>query len=131
MLGYAVVPVLVAPILGPALLAGAISSSTLSWRWLFYVNLPIGVLAVALAAGLLPRDDELRQRRPFDLVGFLLISPGLVALLYGFEQATRGHGYLALALGVVLLSGFVLRTRLTHASALREPISGSSRTASS
>src|SRR6201999_18471 len=47
-LGYAVVPVLVAPILGPVV-AGAILEKA-SWSWLFYVNLPIGVLAVVLAA---------------------------------------------------------------------------------
>jgi EmrB/QacA subfamily drug resistance transporter len=115
-LGYAVVPVLVAPILGPVI-AGTILQHA-SWPWLFYVNLPIGVLAVALAAVLLPRDDDSRERRPFDLVGFLLISPGLVALLYGFERATRGHGYGALALGVILLVGFVLHARRADSSAL-------------
>jgi EmrB/QacA subfamily drug resistance transporter len=115
-LGYAVVPVLVAPILGPVI-AGAILAHA-SWPWLFYVNLPVGVLAVALAAGLLPRDDDSPQRRPFDVAGFLLISPGLVALLYGFEQATRGHGYGALALGIVLLAGFVVYARRTHSHAL-------------
>jgi EmrB/QacA subfamily drug resistance transporter len=115
-LGYAVVPVLLAPILGPVI-AGAILEHA-SWPWLFYVNLPIGVLAVALAAGLLPRDGDSRERRPFDLTGFLLISPGLVALLYGFEQATRGHGYGALALGVILLAGFVVHARRTHSNAL-------------
>src|SRR5580658_4904185 len=85
-LGYAVVPVLVAPILGPVI-AGAILEHA-SWPWLFYVNLPIGVLAVALAAGLWPRDDASRERRSFDVPGFLLITPGLVALLFGFDQAT-------------------------------------------
>jgi MFS family permease len=115
-LGYAVVPVLVAPILGPVI-AGAILEHA-SWPWLFYVNLPIGVLAVVLAVRLLPRDHDARERRPFDLAGFLLISPGLIALLYGFEHATRGHGYQPLALGVVLLAGFVLHARRARSKAL-------------
>src|SRR5580692_6974046 len=71
-LGYAVVPVLLAPILGPVL-AGAILAHA-PWPWIFYVNLPVGVLALALAARLLPGDDQSPDRRPFDLGGFLLIS---------------------------------------------------------
>ena len=115
-LGYAVVPVLVAPILGPVL-AGAILKSA-SWPWVFYVNLPVGVFAVALAAWLLPRDERSLNPRPFDALGFLLISPGLVALLYGLERAARGHGIAPLALGAVLLGGFALHARRARSSAL-------------
>jgi EmrB/QacA subfamily drug resistance transporter len=115
-LGYAVVPVLVAPILGPVL-AGAILKHA-SWPWIFYVNLPIGVFAVALAAWLLPGDEHSLDRRPFDLLGFLLISPGLVALLYGLEQATRGHGFGPLAVGAALLACFVVHARRAGSSAL-------------
>jgi EmrB/QacA subfamily drug resistance transporter len=115
-LGYAVVPVLVAPILGPVI-AGAILKHA-SWPWLFYVNLPVGVLAVALAALLLPADPPSEQRRPFDLAGFLLVSPGLVALLYGLEQAARGHGFGPLLAGVALLVAFAVHARRAGASAL-------------
>jgi EmrB/QacA subfamily drug resistance transporter len=115
-LGYAVVPVLVAPILGPVI-AGAILKYA-SWPWLFYVNLPIGVLAVALAARLLPADRHLVERRPFDVAGFLLISPGLVALLYGLEQVTRGRGLGLVAVGAALLTGFVIHARRARSSAL-------------
>ena len=117
-LGYAVVPVLVAPILGPVI-AGAILKHA-SWPWLFYVNLPVGVLAVTLAARLLPADARSAERRPFDVTGFLLISPGLVALLYGFEQAThgRGVGFGAVGVGAALLVAFVLHARRARSSAL-------------
>jgi EmrB/QacA subfamily drug resistance transporter len=115
-LGYAVVPVLVAPILGPVI-AGAILKYA-SWPWLFYVNLPIGVLAVALAVRLLPADRHLLERRPFDVAGFLLISPGLVALLYGLEQVTRGRGLGLVVVGAALLTGFVLHARRAESSAL-------------
>lgn len=115
-LGYAVVPVLVAPILGPVM-AGAILKHA-SWPWLFYVNLPVGILAVVLAARLLPADARPVERRPFDLVGFSLVSPGLVALLYGLEQATRGHGFGPLVAGVALLIGFVVHARRNGSSAL-------------
>jgi EmrB/QacA subfamily drug resistance transporter len=117
-LGYAVVPVLVAPILGPVI-AGAILKNA-SWPWLFYVNLPVGVLAIALAARLLPADARSADRRRFDVTGFLLISPGLVALLYGLEQAARGRafGLAAVATGSALLIGFILHARRARSSAL-------------
>ena len=89
-LGYAAVPILLAPLAGP-ILAGTILKY-LGWPWLFFINLPVGILAVVLAAWLLPRDEPATQKRPFDLTGFLIISPGLVCLLYGLEQlSTRGH----------------------------------------
>ena len=114
--GYAVVPVLIAPILGPVL-AGAILKHA-SWSWIFYVNLPIGVYAVAAAAWFLPGDEPPGDRRPFDLLGFLLLSPGLVALLYGLEQATRGHGFGPLVAGAALLVGFIVHARRARSSAL-------------
>ena len=115
-LGYAVVPVLIAPIFGPVL-AGAILKHA-SWPWLFYVNLPVGILAVALAAGLLPADPPSAERRRFDIVGFILISPGLVAFLYGLEQLTHGHGVAPVVAGVVLLVGFVVHARRAGSAAL-------------
>lgn len=86
-IGYAAVPVLIAPLAGPVL-AGAILQH-LGWPWLFYVNLPVGALAIALAALWLPRDASGATRRSFDLPGFLLISPGLACLLYGLEKAVH------------------------------------------
>lgn len=115
-LGYASTPILLAPALGP-LAAGAILKYA-SWSWLFYVNLPIAVLAVALAALLLPPDERSTQRRPFDLRGFLLISPGLASLLYGFEQATHHQGAGFLVCGLLLLGAFVRHARRKKAMAL-------------
>ncbi|HWN78979.1 MAG TPA: MFS transporter, partial [Bradyrhizobium sp.] len=67
-MGYAVVPILLAPILGPVI-AGAILQFA-SWRWLFLVNLPVGAVAIVLAIFFLPNDREETQRRDLDLVGF-------------------------------------------------------------
>ena len=99
--GYAAVPILFAPLVGP-LLAGVILQH-FGWPWLFYVNLPVGALAIALAVWWLPHDEPAAQRRPFDSRGFLLISPGLVCLLYGLEAASRREpGAWALVPGVCL-----------------------------
>ena len=59
-MGYAAVPILFAPILGPVI-AGAILQYA-SWRWLFLVNLPVSILAVVLAVLILPKDREDHRR---------------------------------------------------------------------
>jgi len=104
-MGYAAVPILLGPILGPVV-AGAILQYA-SWRWLFLVNLPIGALAVVLALAFLPRDDrETGPRREFDLVGFLLLSPGLVLFLYGADHVSERAGVTAFAFALLLLVRF-------------------------
>jgi EmrB/QacA subfamily drug resistance transporter len=103
-MGYCVMPVLIAPVLGPVL-AGEILKRA-DWPWLFYLNLPIGILGLALAALLLPRDEASTQKRPFDHIGFLLISPGLVGLLYGLPHINRWDGASASLAGALLLAAF-------------------------
>jgi EmrB/QacA subfamily drug resistance transporter len=103
-MGYSAMPILIAPILGPVL-AGEILKRA-DWPWLFYLNLPIGILGLALAALLLPRDEASTQRRTFDHVGFMLISPGLVALLYGLPRVESWDGAAAALAGVLLLAAF-------------------------
>jgi EmrB/QacA subfamily drug resistance transporter len=83
------VPGFLAPIFGP-LLGGAIVNAT-SWRWIFFLNLPIGAVAVAAAVRLLPEAKaQLRQR--LDLRGLALLSPGIALLLYGLSEAGNNGG---------------------------------------
>jgi MFS family permease len=104
-MGYVAVPVLLGPIVGPVV-AGAILQHG-SWRWLFLINLPIGVLAIVLASLFLPADDnETRSQRGFDLVGFLTLSPALVLFLYGSDHLNKHEGLVTLLLSVVLLATF-------------------------
>ena len=121
-MGVMVVPVLLGPIFGPSL-AGLILQHA-SWHWIFYINLPIGVLAIALAAFMLPDDRGTGKLRTFDSVGFLLISPGLVLLLYSLDAlgAKAGTSRFATAgeviVAVILLSGFVVHAAREGAAAL-------------
>lgn len=104
-MGYAAVPVLLGPILGPVI-AGAILQYA-SWRWLFLINLPIGILAVALALFFLPDDHDKRvDRRELDLIGLLLLSPGLVLFLYASDHLGQHAGMAALLLSCILLAAF-------------------------
>ena len=104
-MGYTVVPILIAPIVGPVS-AGAILEHA-AWPWLFYLNVPIGILGVGLAMFLLPGDEASIQKRPFDLLGFLLVSPGLACLLYGFQHAAHRNGASCLLAGSILLGAFI------------------------
>ncbi|WP_175755110.1 DHA2 family efflux MFS transporter permease subunit [Burkholderia ambifaria] len=104
-IGYAAVPVLIAPILGPVI-AGAILQHA-SWRWLFLVNLPVGALALALAVWFLPGDRDETQRRELDWVGLTLLSPALVLFLYGAERIDAVPGIAAIAGSVLLLAAFL------------------------
>ena len=86
------------------------------WRWIFYVNVPIGVLAIPLAARFVPRSRPQPCDR-LDLVGFLLLSPGLAALVYGLAE-TSTSGQIAgpqtlgpIVAGLSLVTVFVLHAR--------------------
>src|ERR1700728_991713 len=103
-MGYAAVPILMGPILGPVI-AGAILQHA-SWRWLFLVNLPVGVLAIILALLFLPNDREETRSRELDLAGFALLSPGLVLFLYGSDHLVEHIGLAALLVSIVLLAAF-------------------------
>jgi EmrB/QacA subfamily drug resistance transporter len=102
--GFAAMPILLAPLLGPVV-AGELLHFA-SWRWLFLVNLPVGALALVLAALFLPHDRHERKPRNLDLIGLGLLSPGVVLFLYGSERTIDPFGLSALALSVLLFAVF-------------------------
>ena len=102
------------------LVLGGVITEWVSWRWVLFINVPIGVL-VALAAPLfLPETD--RQPGHFDVTGALTSTAGMVSLVYGIIRAAADGWSDRVALGafaaaVVLLAGF-----LYHESRARQPI---------
>src|ERR1700723_260704 len=80
--------------------------------------MPVGILAVVLAAWILPYDKPATQKRPFDLTGILMISPGLVCFLYVFEQSSHHGDIRVLVLGVVLLGAFLRHAHRKKSNAL-------------
>ncbi|MFG1994760.1 MDR family MFS transporter [Actinoplanes sp. NPDC048988] len=103
-------PAAVGPILGPVI--GGLILGAASWRWLFLVNVPLCLLGLLLAWRLIPSDTPSRRVR-LDARGFALLSPGLVALLWGLSNASgsfvRADVLIPLAAGAALLTAFVLR----------------------
>ncbi len=77
------VPMLLGPIGGPIL--GGWLIQTVSWQWIFLINLPVGVIAFLAAFRVLPKDAA-HPSESFDFLGMLLLSPGLASFLYGVSS---------------------------------------------
>lgn len=107
--GYMALPVLLAPVLGP-IIAGAILQYA-SWRWLFLVNLPIGLIALVLVILFLPSDRDETTRRSLDWFGLALLSPGLVLFLYGSERLDQITGRVLFAGGIAMMALFLWTAR--------------------
>jgi len=109
-MGIMGVPMLLGPILGPIL--GGFLVDDLSWRWIFFVNLPVGVLAIIAAVRNLEADTPKLHHR-LDWKGLLLLSPGLAIFVYGLAEMASGRGIgsaktlAGVGLGFALLLGFV------------------------
>lgn len=107
------IPTLLGPILGPVI-GGAIVSNV-SWRWIFYVNVPIGIVALILAVRFLATTPQDRQHR-LDVPGFLFLGPGLALLVYGLSLVGNGGGFssrgvqVSLLIGILMSIGFVWRS---------------------
>jgi EmrB/QacA subfamily drug resistance transporter len=105
------VPLLLAPISGPVV-GGALVGAT-SWRWILFLTLPVGALALVLALRLLPNVPR-RGGQRLDLIGLLLLSGGIAVFIYGLaEVGQKGKVAAAVPLaaliaGVVLVAFFVV-----------------------
>jgi EmrB/QacA subfamily drug resistance transporter len=114
------VPAMLAPILGPAL--GGLILDNASWRWIFFVNVPIGVIAVLTALRSLPQVGR-TATDPLDYRGLVLMAAGLPLITYGLAEVgstggfTSGKVIFPIVAGIVLVAVFC-----RHALRARHPL---------
>ncbi|MER8039952.1 DHA2 family efflux MFS transporter permease subunit [Streptomyces hydrogenans] len=105
-MGLISVPITLGPVVGP--IVGGLLLDNLSWQWLFLVNIPFALAAIALAVKVLPADPPPSgDPVPLDAVGVFLLSPGFAALVYALSQA-GAHGFGSARVLVGLLVGLAL-----------------------
>ncbi|MCH3965404.1 MAG: multidrug efflux MFS transporter [Clostridium sp.] len=106
------IPALLGPILGPVL--GGIIVNGLSWRAIFFVNIPICIVAIPLALWGIPADKHVEKEASLDVIGMLLLSPAFALLIYGIAQVATHGGlnsstvYVPLIMGIVLMASYVI-----------------------
>src|SRR5262250_1327551 len=86
-MSYLTVPAVLGPVVGPPV--GGFIVTYYSWRWIFFINVPIGAIGITLVSWYIPNIRE-EYVFPFDLRGFLLTGFGLAGLVSGFESIGRG-----------------------------------------
>jgi len=119
-MGLIGVPTMLAPILGPTL-GGAIIDN-LSWQWIFYVNVPIGIVAVIAAWRVLPRPAR-EKADPLDVRGLLLASTGVPLVTYGLAEIGATGGFTSPKVIVPIVAGLALVALFVrHALRARFPL---------
>jgi EmrB/QacA subfamily drug resistance transporter len=95
------------------LLLGGVLTDLLSWQWIFFVNVPVGLAAIAAAVRFVPESRDETARRSFDVAGAFSVTAGLMVLVYAIVKAQEygwGSGRTLGLIGgaVVLLAAFVV-----------------------
>jgi len=112
-------PALVAPIIGPPL--GGFITSYANWRWIFFINVPLGLIAIVLALRIIPDISE-ETRRPFDTPGFIATSVAMVSLVCAMEMMGAQQVNTTLTLALVATGVVTLIYALRHFRRARWPM---------
>jgi EmrB/QacA subfamily drug resistance transporter len=114
-------PMLLGPVLGPVL--GGLIVTNAPWQWIFYVNVPIAVLSLILAARLLNADQGRADAGRLDWLGVALLCPGLAGVVFGLAETETSGGLSStiawgpMTAGIALIALFV-----RHALRARRPL---------
>ncbi len=118
-MAYLQVPAQLGPVLGPPI--GGFITTYFSWRWIFLVNVPLGILGIVLVSLFFdnPKEDD---PRPLDWIGFLLTGTALAGILYGIEAIGRGFGAVWQAFGLLVVGVVVGAIALRHLWSTKHPL---------
>jgi EmrB/QacA subfamily drug resistance transporter len=117
-LAFIAMPALIGPMLGPPL--GGLIVTYTDWRWIFFVNIPIGILGIILATLFIPEIKE--ETPPLDWVGFLLAASGLGGLILGTAMLGRRIAPPEVAVGCVVGGAVALGLYARHALRVTRPL---------
>ena len=115
-MAWLTVPALLGPLTGP--LIGGFLTTYLSWHWIFWINIPIGIAGIILA-GIYLKVPDARSPRPIDTVGFILAGIAFAGTVFGLSVVSLPalpllYGYLTLAVGVVSGIFYLLHAQRTQ-----------------
>jgi EmrB/QacA subfamily drug resistance transporter len=115
-LAYLTIPAMIGPVVGPPL--GGFITTYFHWRWIFWINVPIGFLGIALALAFI---DNLREEKVarFDFLGFFLSGFGLATFIFGLTLIGRGFVSAPLNAAMIVVGLASLAAYVRHAR--REP----------
>jgi len=105
--------------LGPLL--GGIITDNFSWRWIFWVNVPVGILAVGLSSKLLPAMPP-RKVPPLDKSGFILFGSGLATLTFSLSMFSETDTSISYAIATLISSAILLIVYTRHSRNIKHPI---------
>lgn len=111
-------PSIVGPVVGP--LFGGMIAQLSSWRWIFWINVPVGLIGIVLVTRYIENVRE-EGSRPFDWPGFFLLSGGMACVVLGMDLVINGGGApagLVLIGGAAALVGYLWHARRTVAPIL-------------
>jgi EmrB/QacA subfamily drug resistance transporter len=118
-LAYLTIPALIGPLIGPPV--GGFIATYFHWRYIFWINAPIGLLGMALVTRYIP-DLREEEQWPLDLKGFALSSIGLSSLIFGLTIAGRDYAPLWVTVALVIAGATLLVAYVFHARAAPYPI---------
>ncbi|MGA9722907.1 MAG: MFS transporter [Candidatus Binatus sp.] len=118
-MSYLTVPAVLGPVVGPPV--GGFIVTYYSWRWIFFINVPIGAIGFMLVTWYIPniREDAVL---PLDFRGFLLTGLGLAGLVSGFESIGRGVVPASIIMCVMAAGGVCMALYIIHARRINYPI---------
>ena len=118
-MNYITIPGVLGPVLGPPV--GGFIVTYFSWPWIFWLNLPIGLLGLALVAAFIP-DIRAEKVGRLDLRGFVLLAVAIAGLVFGFEGLGRGLLPMTVMVSSIAIGSFCTILYLLHAQRTKEPI---------